>query len=214
MPYAVSKAALKGLIQGLAPELLSTKGIRINGVAPGENEREWKKREGMERGGGAGRAHAAGRVDEGGRRGHPHTTRFLGQNRTRPGKRRRAAGAGGHHARARGLRRGRGLLPRLPAAPGRESADLSLSLSFRLPHSFSPFPGPIWTPLIVQSFPSEKEKGPGHSHTISTFGSNYPAARAGQPAECAPAFIFLADGKASSYVAGEVLAVTGGKPTA
>ncbi len=41
LPYAVSKAALRALVQGLAPELVATKGVRINGVAPGEDgERE------------------------------------------------------------------------------------------------------------------------------------------------------------------------------
>lgn len=39
LPYAVSKAAIRGLIQGLAPELAKSKGIRVNGVAPGETQR-------------------------------------------------------------------------------------------------------------------------------------------------------------------------------
>jgi NAD(P)-dependent dehydrogenase (short-subunit alcohol dehydrogenase family) len=109
--YAVSKAAIKGLIQAYAPELVQAKGIRLNGVAP----------------------------------------------------------------------------------------------------------GPIWTPLIPQSFPGEPEKkktDESFSHDIKSHGASYPVGRAGQPAECAGAFVFLADTKASSYVAGEVLAVTGGKPTA
>ncbi len=72
----------------------------------------------------------------------------------------------------------------------------------------------------MQSFPPHKEAGSGggakkqHSHAIASHGASYPIARAGQPAECAPAYVFLADGKASSYVAGEILAVTGGKSTA
>jgi NAD(P)-dependent dehydrogenase (short-subunit alcohol dehydrogenase family) len=35
--------------------------------------------------------------------------------------------------------------------------------------------------------------------------------RAGQPAEIAPAFVFLASGE-SSFVTGEILGVAGGKP--
>ena len=114
LPYAVSKAALRALVQALAPDLLATKGIRVNGVAP----------------------------------------------------------------------------------------------------------GPIWTPLIVRSFPGEPEQkrdtgGAGAvPHSIASHGASYPIARAGQPAEVAPAYVFLADPAAASYVAGEVLAVTGGKPTA
>lgn len=65
-------------------------------------------------------------------------------------------------------------------------------------------PGPVWTPLIVQSFDQEK---------IRSFGENYPMKRPAQPAELAPAFVFLAT-DASSYVNGEVLGVTGGRPLA
>ncbi|MBX3234033.1 MAG: glucose 1-dehydrogenase [Labilithrix sp.] len=63
-------------------------------------------------------------------------------------------------------------------------------------------PGPVWTPIIVQSF--EKEK-------IADFGSRSVMKRPAQPAELAPAFVFLASDEAS-YVNGEVLGVTGGKP--
>jgi NAD(P)-dependent dehydrogenase (short-subunit alcohol dehydrogenase family) len=63
-------------------------------------------------------------------------------------------------------------------------------------------PGPVWTPLIVQSFPGEKS---------AKFGQDGPMGRPAQPAELAPAFVFLASGE-SSYVNGEVLGVTGGKP--
>jgi len=63
-------------------------------------------------------------------------------------------------------------------------------------------PGPVWTPLIVQSFPVEK---------IKEFGKTSPMQRPAQPAELAPAFVFLASND-SSYVNGEVLGVTGGKP--
>lgn len=62
-------------------------------------------------------------------------------------------------------------------------------------------PGPVWTPLIVQSFAAEKS---------SHFGENSPMRRPAQPAELAPAFVFLASDD-SRYVNGEVLGVTGGR---
>jgi NAD(P)-dependent dehydrogenase (short-subunit alcohol dehydrogenase family) len=63
-------------------------------------------------------------------------------------------------------------------------------------------PGPIWTPLIPATMPEEK---------VESFGQQTPLGRVGQPAEVAPAFVFLASGEAS-YITGEVLAVTGGQP--
>ena len=45
-----------------------------------------------------------------------------------------------------------------------------------------------------------------------TKGQSTPLGRAGQPAELAPAYVFLASAE-SSYVAGETLSVTGGEPT-
>jgi NAD(P)-dependent dehydrogenase (short-subunit alcohol dehydrogenase family) len=48
---------------------------------------------------------------------------------------------------------------------------------------------------------------------VKSFGSQSPIGRAGQPVELAPAYVFLAS-QESSYVAGETLAVTGGKPLA
>jgi NAD(P)-dependent dehydrogenase (short-subunit alcohol dehydrogenase family) len=63
-------------------------------------------------------------------------------------------------------------------------------------------PGPIWTPLIPATMPEEK---------VSSFGRQTPLGRVGQPAEVATAFVFLASPE-SSYVTGEVLAVTGGQP--
>jgi len=53
-------------------------------------------------------------------------------------------------------------------------------------------PGPIWTPLVVASFPPEK---------LAEFGKNYPHKRPAMPAEVAPAFVFLASAD-SNYVAG------------
>ncbi len=62
-------------------------------------------------------------------------------------------------------------------------------------------PGPIWTPLIVSSFPKKK---------VSTFGSDVPMKRAGDPAEVAPCYLFLASND-SSYISGQVLHPNGGE---
>ena len=43
-------------------------------------------------------------------------------------------------------------------------------------------------------------------------GAHTPLGRAGQPAEVAPAFVFLASPADASYVSGTVLGVTGGEP--
>lgn len=62
-------------------------------------------------------------------------------------------------------------------------------------------PGPIWTPLIpATSWPD----------SLPDFGQDTPLGRAGQPAEVAPAYVYLASEQAS-YVSGAVLPVTGGK---
>ncbi|TFC94113.1 MULTISPECIES: SDR family oxidoreductase [Cryobacterium] len=62
-------------------------------------------------------------------------------------------------------------------------------------------PGPIWTPLIpATSWPDK----------LPTFGLETPLGRAGQPAELAAAYVFLASPEAS-YVSGAVLPVTGGR---
>lgn len=63
-------------------------------------------------------------------------------------------------------------------------------------------PGPIWTPLQPShGQPPEK---------IQEFGENTPLGRPGQPAELAPAYVFLAS-QESSYVTAEVIGVTGGQ---
>jgi NAD(P)-dependent dehydrogenase (short-subunit alcohol dehydrogenase family) len=62
-------------------------------------------------------------------------------------------------------------------------------------------PGPIWTPLIPAT------EWPDH---LPEFGQDTPLGRAGQPAELAPAYVFLASSEAS-YVSGAVVPVTGGK---
>jgi NAD(P)-dependent dehydrogenase (short-subunit alcohol dehydrogenase family) len=63
-------------------------------------------------------------------------------------------------------------------------------------------PGPIWTPLIPSTMPAEK---------AANFGADTPLGRPGQPAELAPAYVFLASDQAT-YITGSILAVTGGKP--
>ena len=62
-------------------------------------------------------------------------------------------------------------------------------------------PGPIWTPLIpATSWPDK----------LPTFGQETPLGRAGQPAELASAYVFLASPEAS-YISGAVVPVTGGR---
>ena len=63
-------------------------------------------------------------------------------------------------------------------------------------------PGPVWTPLIPMSMPQQQ---------VAQFGQQTPIGRPAQPAEVAPAYVFLAS-QESSYITGEVLGVTGGKP--
>lgn len=62
-------------------------------------------------------------------------------------------------------------------------------------------PGPIWTPLIPATFP------PDH---VQEFGTDVPMGRPGQPAEVAPAYVFLASDDAS-YITGQVIHVNGGE---
>jgi NAD(P)-dependent dehydrogenase (short-subunit alcohol dehydrogenase family) len=62
-------------------------------------------------------------------------------------------------------------------------------------------PGPVWTPLIPSTMPREK---------VEKFGQNDPFKRPAQPAELAPAYVFLAT-QDSSYVTGSVMDLTGGK---
>ncbi len=65
-------------------------------------------------------------------------------------------------------------------------------------------PGPIWTPLIPATMTRD---------AYQQFGADVPLGRPGQPAELAPAYVFLAS-QESSYITGEVVAVTGGVPFA
>ncbi|WP_214825119.1 SDR family oxidoreductase [Exiguobacterium algae] len=61
-------------------------------------------------------------------------------------------------------------------------------------------PGPIWTPLIPSTFDAEK---------VDKFGTSVGMKRPGQPAELAPAYVYLASDD-STYVSGQVLHVNGG----
>lgn len=62
-------------------------------------------------------------------------------------------------------------------------------------------PGPIWTPLIPATFDGEK---------LEKFGKDVPLGRPGQPAEVAPAYVYLAS-EDSSYMTGQVLHINGGE---
>ncbi|MFI6358438.1 SDR family oxidoreductase [Streptomyces sp. NPDC050743] len=61
-------------------------------------------------------------------------------------------------------------------------------------------PGPVWTPLIPATLPDTKE-----------FGKKAPLGRPVQPAELAPAYVYLASPQAS-YITAEILNATGGTP--
>ncbi|HZF73111.1 MAG TPA: SDR family oxidoreductase [Gemmatimonadaceae bacterium] len=62
-------------------------------------------------------------------------------------------------------------------------------------------PGPVWTPLNVQS------SDPDH---VKEFGQDSGMERPGQPEELAPAYVFLASNIDSSYISGEIIPVLGG----
>ncbi|SMP75489.1 hypothetical protein SAMN06265222_11952 [Neorhodopirellula lusitana] len=62
-------------------------------------------------------------------------------------------------------------------------------------------PGPVWTPLIPGSMPTDKFKN---------FGEDTLFQRPAQPIELAPLYVWLASNDAS-YVTGEVFGCTGGK---
>ncbi|WP_320781633.1 SDR family oxidoreductase [Streptomyces sp. CRN 30] len=61
-------------------------------------------------------------------------------------------------------------------------------------------PGPVWTPLIPATMPDTTE-----------FGKQAPIGRPAQPAEMAPAYVFLASQEAS-YITAEIVNATGGTP--
>ncbi|MEU0300821.1 SDR family oxidoreductase [Streptomyces sp. NPDC006175] len=61
-------------------------------------------------------------------------------------------------------------------------------------------PGPVWTPLIPATMPDTTE-----------FGKQSPLGRPAQPAEMAPAYVFLASSNAS-FITSEIMNATGGTP--
>lgn len=63
-------------------------------------------------------------------------------------------------------------------------------------------PGPVWTPLIPATMPTEK---------VESFGEQVPMGRAADPDEIAPSYVFFASQRLSSYYTGEVLAPIGGE---
>jgi NAD(P)-dependent dehydrogenase (short-subunit alcohol dehydrogenase family) len=62
-------------------------------------------------------------------------------------------------------------------------------------------PGPVWTPLIPSSMPEDE---------VKEFGKKSLLTRPSQPAELAPAYVYLATAE-SSFVTGSVLDLTGGR---
>ncbi|MGW2035800.1 MULTISPECIES: SDR family oxidoreductase [Streptomyces] len=61
-------------------------------------------------------------------------------------------------------------------------------------------PGPVWTPLIPSTMPDTSE-----------FGKQSPLGRPAQPAELAPAYVYLASPQAG-FITAEILNATGGTP--
>lgn len=78
--------------------------------------------------------------------------------------------------------------------------SLSLSLESKGIRVNAVAPGPIWTPLQPSSRDAEY---------ITTFGTDTPMKRAGQPFELAPTYVYLACDD-SRFVSGQVLHVNGG----
>ena len=62
-------------------------------------------------------------------------------------------------------------------------------------------PGPVWTPLIPSTMSQEH---------VKKFGQSTLMQRPAQPAELAPAFVFLVTSD-SSYITGSVVDLTGGE---
>lgn len=78
--------------------------------------------------------------------------------------------------------------------------SLALNLAERQIRVNGIAPGPIWTPLIPSTFSTEQ---------IAHFGKDVPMGRPGQPAELAPAYVYLGC-EDSSYMTGQILHINGG----
>lgn len=78
--------------------------------------------------------------------------------------------------------------------------SLALNLAERQIRVNGVAPGPIWTPLIPSTFTSEE---------VAKFGKKQPLGRPGQPAELAPAYVYLGCDD-SSYMTGQILHINGG----
>jgi len=78
--------------------------------------------------------------------------------------------------------------------------SIALSLLDRGIRANGVAPGPVWTPLIPATFPED---------AVAEFGSQAPMQRAGQPADVAPSYVFLAS-KDAAYMTGQVLHPNGG----
>ncbi|MGY2800314.1 NAD(P)-dependent dehydrogenase (short-subunit alcohol dehydrogenase family) [Ewingella americana] len=78
--------------------------------------------------------------------------------------------------------------------------SLALNLADRQIRVNGVAPGPIWTPLIPSTFTSEE---------VANFGKKQPLGRPGQPAELAPAYVYLGCDD-SSYMTGQILHINGG----
>lgn len=62
-------------------------------------------------------------------------------------------------------------------------------------------PGPVWTPLIPSTMPEK---------SVKKFGSSNSMERPAQPAELAPAYVFLASDE-SRFINGAIFDLTGGE---
>ena len=91
---------------------------------------------------------------------------------------------------ARAGERRQGEIRRRP--PTTDTYSLAQSLQERGIRVNSVAPGPVWTPLIPSTFPAEK---------VEKFGQQVPMARAAQPDEIAPSYVFFAAPQLSSVPA-------------